>query len=64
MSEGKILPSFPFGIVINVSFGGEIYLKLSEQNLAQVTQAPFLKDKKRIDALLFYKRFQWLYFRV
>jgi hypothetical protein len=46
MSEGKILPSFPFGIVINVSFGGEIYLKLSEQNLAQVTQDPFLKDKK------------------
>jgi hypothetical protein len=46
MSEGKILPSFPFGIVINVAFEGEIYLKLSEQNLAQVTQAPFLKDKK------------------
>jgi hypothetical protein len=30
MSEGKILPSFPFGIVINVAFGEEIYLKLSE----------------------------------
>ena len=44
--EGKILPSFHFGIIIDVDTWGKIYAKLNEQNLELVTQATFLKGKK------------------
>ena len=44
--EGKILPSFHFGIIINVEAWGKIYATLNEQNLEVVTQTTFLKDKK------------------
>ncbi|MFD1160895.1 VOC family protein [Hwangdonia seohaensis] len=43
--EGKILPSFHFGVIIDVASWGKIYAKLNEQNLEVVTQTTFLKDK-------------------
>ena len=43
--EGKILPSFHFGVIVDVKTWGNIYAKLSEQNLEIVTQTTFLKDK-------------------
>lgn len=43
--EGKILPSFHFGVIVDVETWGEIYTKLNEQNLEVVTQTTFLKDK-------------------
>ncbi|NNE32837.1 MAG: bleomycin resistance protein [Winogradskyella sp.] len=43
--EGKILPSFHFGVIVDVKAWGEIYAKLSKLNLDVVTQATFLKDK-------------------
>ena len=43
--EGKILPSFHFGVIIDVETWGKIYAKLNEQNLEVVTQTTFLKDK-------------------
>ncbi len=43
--EGKILPSFHFGIIVDVETWGKIYAKLNEQNLEVVTQTTFLKDK-------------------
>ena len=43
--EGKILPSFHFGVIVDVDVWGKIYAKLSEQNLEVVTQTTFLKDK-------------------
>ncbi|WP_179343617.1 VOC family protein [Winogradskyella ursingii] len=43
--EGKILPSFHFGIIVGVETWGEIYAKLSNQNFDVVTQTTFLKDK-------------------
>ncbi len=44
--EGKILPAFHFGIIVDVDTWGKIYTKLQNQNLELVTQATFLKDKK------------------
>ncbi|MFD2822916.1 VOC family protein [Lacinutrix iliipiscaria] len=43
--EGKILPSFHFGVIVDVETWGKIYAKLNEQNLEVVTQTTFLKDK-------------------
>ena len=43
--EGKILPSFHFGVIVDVDTWGRIYTKLNEQNLEVVTQTTFLKDK-------------------
>ena len=43
--EGKILPSFHFGIILNVEEWGRMYSKLNELNLELVTQATFLKNK-------------------
>ena len=39
------MPSFHFGIIIDVKTWGETYAKLNEQSLELVTQATFLKDK-------------------
>ena len=43
--EGKILPSFHFGIILNVNTWGAMYSKLNELDLELVTQATFLKNK-------------------
>lgn len=43
--EGKILPSFHFGVIVDVDTWGTIYAKLTSKNLDIVTQATFLKDK-------------------
>lgn len=43
--EGKILPSFHFGVIVDIDTWGEIYTKLNNQDLQVVTQATFLKDK-------------------
>lgn len=43
--EGKMLPSFHFGVIVNVETWGELYSKLNGLNLKVVTQATFLKDK-------------------
>lgn len=43
--EGKILPSFHFGIIISKDKWQALYEKLSEKNLDIVTQALFLKGK-------------------
>ena len=43
--EGKILPTFHFGIILNVEEWGRMYSKLNELNLELVTQAIFLKNK-------------------
>lgn len=43
--EGKILPSFHFGVIIDIDTWGELYGKLSKSDLEVVTQTTFLKDK-------------------
>lgn len=43
--EGKILPSFHYGVIIDVDTWEKIYAKLNEQNLEVVDQTTFLKDK-------------------
>ena len=43
--EGKLLPSFHFGVIIDVEKWGELYAKLNHLNLKVVTQTTFLKDK-------------------
>lgn len=43
--ESKILPTFHFGVIVDVETWGKIYATLNEQNLEVVTQATFLKDK-------------------
>ena len=43
--EGKILPSFHFGIILDIDDWGVIYSKLNSLSLELVTQATFLKDK-------------------
>lgn len=43
--EGKILPSFHFGVIVDVEKWGELYAKLNNNNLDVVTQSTFLKDK-------------------
>lgn len=53
--EGKILPSFHFGIIVDEKTWGEIYNNLNEQNLEVVTQTTFLKDKKGEHSSFFIK---------
>ena len=43
--EGKILPSFHFGIILDLKTWETIYEKLIAQNLELVTESTFLKDK-------------------
>ncbi|MFL1010912.1 VOC family protein [Flavisericum labens] len=43
--EGKILPAFHFGIVLDNENWKAIYTKLKEQNLDLVTESTFLKGK-------------------
>lgn len=43
--EGKILPSFHFGIIVDTEDWKKIYTKLTKQNLQVVTKTTFLKDR-------------------
>ena len=43
--EGKILPSFHFGVIIDLKDWEQIYARLKNQKLDLVTQARFLEDK-------------------
>lgn len=43
--EGKILPSFHFGIIVDLNIWQDIYAKLKAQELDLVTESVFLKDK-------------------
>ncbi|ULC60134.1 bleomycin resistance protein [Flaviramulus sp. BrNp1-15] len=43
--EGKILPSFHFGIILDLKTWETIHAKLKSQNLNLVTESTFLKDK-------------------
>lgn len=43
--EGKILPSFHFGVIVDADTWKKIYEKLKEQNLEVVTQTTFLENK-------------------
>jgi len=43
--EGKILPSFHFGIIVDLKDWEQIYARLNEQKLDLVTQATFLEGK-------------------
>ena len=43
--EGKILPSFHFGVIVDIDTWGGIYTRLNNQDFKVVTQATFLKDK-------------------
>lgn len=42
--EGKILPSFHFGVVIDLDAWNEVYTKLKVQHLDLVEKTIFLKD--------------------
>lgn len=43
--EGNILPSFHFGVVIDLNTWNEIYTELKNQELELVEKTTFLKDK-------------------
>ena len=43
--EKKILPSFHFGIILNIEVWGEIYSKLNSLNLVTEKNVTFLKNK-------------------
>lgn len=43
--EGKILPSFHFGIIVDFKTWGHIYANLSKKDLELVEETTFLKDK-------------------
>lgn len=43
--EEKIIPSFHYGIILNVDAWGTMYAKLNGFNLELVTRATFLKNK-------------------
>ena len=42
--EGKILPSFHFGVIIDLESWNAIYSKLKNQDIELVEQTTFLKD--------------------
>jgi len=43
--EGKILPSFHFGVIVDDATWRKIYAKLKAKNMDLVTKAIFLKDR-------------------
>lgn len=43
--EGKILPAFHFGVILDTIVWDKMYDKLKKENLDVVTEATFLKDK-------------------
>ncbi len=44
--EGKILPSFHFGVIVEMDKWSELYAKLNGLDLEVVNQATFLSNKK------------------
>lgn len=44
--EGKILPSFHFGIIMDAETWEKVYARLSSLDLEVVTEATFLRNKK------------------
>ena len=42
--EGKILPSFHFGVIVDFKTWNDVYSKLKNQDLELVEQTTFLKD--------------------
>ncbi|WP_308990950.1 bleomycin resistance protein [Mariniflexile litorale] len=43
--EGKILPSFHFGVIVDLKDWEQVYSKFKQQKLDLVTQATFLEGK-------------------
>lgn len=43
--EGKILPSFHFGVIVDDATLRKVYAKLKAKNMNLVTKATFLKDR-------------------
>lgn len=43
--EKNILPSFHFGVIVDVDTWGRLYSKLFQENYQVTTEATFLKDK-------------------
>ena len=43
--EGKILPSFHFGVIVDTNTWDEVHQKLNQSKLELVTETTFLKDK-------------------
>ena len=53
--EGKILPSFHFGVVLDEETWNQVYAKLDAQKLELVAQATFLKSKSGEHSSFFVK---------
>jgi hypothetical protein len=53
--EGKILPSFHFGIIVDEKTWNDIYLNLKKQDLDIVEKTTFLTDKTGEHASFFIK---------
>ena len=59
--EEKILPSFHYGVLLNVDAWGTMYSKLNGLNLELVTHATFLKKQIWRTSVFLCKRPKWLY---
>ena len=44
--EGKILPSFHFGVILDITLWGTIYAKVNAENIEVFDEITFLKGKK------------------
>lgn len=44
--EGKILPSFHFGIIVDITTWGKVYAKVNAANIEVFDEITFLKNKK------------------
>lgn len=44
--EGKILPSFHFGVIVDIITWGKIYAKVNAANIEVFDEITFLKNKK------------------
>jgi hypothetical protein len=44
--EGKILPSFHFGVILDITSWGKVYSKVNAENIEVFDEITFLKGKK------------------
>ena len=44
--EGKILPSFHFGVILDITTWGKLYSKVNAENIEVFDEITFLKGKK------------------
>ena len=44
--EGKILPSFHFGVILDIVTWGKVYAKVNAENVEVFDEITFLKNKK------------------